>query len=405
MALFDVVKESFQEFLKSGGISEDTIADLEVNDIKSAHQFLQVGNGNMGKFVELHDATSVTAEVERLLRVKCGQGNGMSDSERSTLATLAPVMPELRVRESKEMLGTFSKKAVHFSEQFPADLSSTEQKQDFSIGQMITKFNTARPGVLKPSARPANQLLNALLQFALSKAGHKDNLYALTSHCPNFAKLAMKAGASDESVGGSDSTLVNKREGSEVEPRSIGAVGKIFTDFLRYAQAMTNVTLPDGNVYGQEAGFIILEECYADYASQRKNVKAVCGALTEGWRRLCDELVTSTEDFTSICKSMKKAGVWVEKDTGKREREESEVTEVKRLKIENERLRKQMANQNFAQNSQNSRLNAGGLVPSNKPCFDFFAGKKCSRNPCPFRHTGEPPSFNPAKGKEVIKQP
>ena len=39
----------------------------------------------------------------------------------------------------------------------------------------------------------------------------------------------------------------------------------------------------------------------------------------------------------------------------------------------------------------------GGQVQSNKPCFDYFAGLPCTRKPCPFRHYGEPPAYNPAK--------
>ncbi len=49
-------------------------------------------------------------------------------------------------------------------------------------------------------------------------------------------------------------------------------------------------------------------------------------------------------------------------------------------------------------------LNGKGMVPSNKPCYDHFAGKPCSRNPCPFRHTGEKPAYNPALAKSKRAQ-
>ena len=169
----------------------------------------------------------------------------------------------------------------------------------------------------------------------MSKAGFKNDIFAISAHLPNFKKLAIRAGVTEEAVGGQDSSLVNKREGGEIEPRSIGAIGQVWAIWLRYAQAMMSVTMPDGSVYGVEAGFVILDRCYFEYASQRKTVACVCSALTEGWRKFTDELVTSNDDFLTICKNQLKAGVWLETgETLKRKGDDVENAEAKRLKAE-----------------------------------------------------------------------
>jgi hypothetical protein len=425
--MFQAVRDDFQTTLEQAGVQMSTIADLEVNNITSATQLLFACGGNIGRHIEANDYVNLTNEVGQLLSVQCAQGASMDNADRDNLAMICMVMPELSRREKVKMLNNVSAVPAHMCEQFPADVSSTEQKQDFSIGRMITEFGSKRPGVLKPSSRPANSLLNAMLQFALTKAGFKQNLYALTTQQPNFARLALKAGASEESVGG-NSSLYTRREGGEIEPKSIGAVGQLWSNFLKYAQAMFNVTMPDGTIYGQEAGFVVLEECYSEYASQRKSVAAVCGALSEGWKTLCDELVTSSDNFVTICRNMKKAGVWVEPENTKRKSDEPDA-EVKRLKAEIAKLQQRVPrggqygggqftggqfrgnpynntnNANF-NNNNNANFNnnngpppppGGGLVQSNKPCFDHFAGKPCARRPCPFRHSGEPPAYNPAK--------
>lgn len=415
--LFQIVRDDFQSTLEQANVKTSTIADLEVNNITSATQLLFAGGGNIGRYIEANDYVNLTQEIGQLLSVHCGQGAGMDNSDRDNLATICMVMPELSRREKVKMLNNVSSVPSHMCEQFPADLSSTEQKQDFSIGMMITEFGKKRPGVLRPSSRPANNILNALLQFALTKAGYKQNLYALTAHQPNFSKLAMKAGASEESVGG-NASLYHRREGEEIEPKSIGAVGQMWTNFLKYAQAMLNVAMPDGSIYGQEAGFVALEECYAEYASQRKSVAAVCSALTQGWKTFSDELVTSSDSFVTICRNMKKAGVWVEAENTKRKASEDANPEIKRLKAENAKLQQRIqrggqygggqnnggqygggqynSNQNANLNNNNNNNGGGGMVQSNKPCFDFFAGRPCTRKPCPFRHHGEPPAYNPA---------
>ena len=402
---FDGVKMQFQNLLHTMKVSNTTIADLAVRDITTAQEFLMNGSMALNDAIAKKDRNVVHAEVERLLKVKCRQGAGMKNSDRDQLAVCAMLMPDLANRESKGILDNATNIGSHFSEQFPPGLGSTEQKEDYSIGQMVMAFNQARPGVLKPSARPANKLMNALLQFALTKAGHKQNAYALTAALPNFGRLAMKAGTTEHIVGGADSSLVEKREGSEVEPKSIGAIGLLWSDYLRYAQAMLSVKMPDGKVYGQEAGFIVLEECYAEYASQRKTVAAVCSALTQGWKYLCDELVTSSDSFVVICRNMKKSGIWEEAETNKRPLEQQTSGEVKRLKAENASLQRRIAQgaQSGARPFGSYQANGGGgagaagMVKSMKPCFNYFAGKKCSNNPCPFRHDGEPPAYNPAR--------
>ena len=117
-----------------------------------------------------------------------------------------------------------------------------------------------------------------------------------------------------------------------------------------------NVKMKDGSVYGQEAGFIVLEECYSTYASQRATVAAVCGALTVGWRHFTDELCCSDEDFVSVCRSMKRTGVWVEPETKKRDRDNDDDGAVarKQLQTANDKLKLQL-------DAANRRIvNAGG---------------------------------------------
>lgn len=402
MSLYEGAQPQFQSILLQGGISKGTVADMQVAaKVYSANQFLQVANGDMGKYIRANDSSNVQAECGRFLELQCGQGRvATTASETTMLATLSPLMPALADRENAAILENSSVKKAHFSEQFPSGLSSLEQKADHSVNTMIMEFNRARPGVLKPSAQPATKVLNCGLQFALAKAGHKDSYYVLTTHRPNFAKFAMKSGGSDEVVGGAESQLTYHKEGSEITPKSIGVIGKLWMDFLRFMQAVMAVQMPDGSVYGKEAGFIALEECYANYASQRATVSAVCSALNNGWRVLCDELITSNDDFVVVCKNQHKAGVWVE-DEIKRPRDHGDTPDAKRIKSLERQLEK-------ARTQGGARLGAegamaGGVVNSTKPCFNYFAGKPCANTPCPFRHDGPAPKFNPA-GKKAGKK-
>ena len=408
---FDVAGRHFEQFLMKSGISEATVADLKVEGVDSAHTLYLVNFGAMGGRIDAKDYAGVYLLCDQLLTVTCGQGTARDDGELAALAQVAMCVPELMARERHAFMSSMDTKSVHASEHFPANVTTNEQKQEFSVNQMISLFDKARPGVLKPSARPANKLLAGLHQFALSKAGQKDNVFALCMNMPVFEKLAMRAGASEETIGGGDSMLVQKKEGGELCPKSIGMLGKIWTDFLRYAQAMMNVTMPDGSVYGTEAAFMVLEECFSEYASQRPTVAAVAAALTKGWRTLCDELVCSNDSFLSVCKSMKRSGVWLESTDNKTNNGDDSRKEVKKLRAELQRIRKPLYGKLNDVRTANPRLTgraAGGetiageeapkaLIPSNKPCFDFFANKKCQRDPCPFRHTGDAPAFNPAK--------
>lgn len=392
MTLYDAARPQFQSILMQGGISAGTVADMQIAaDVISANQFLQVANGDMGKHIRAHDSSNVQSECGRFLELTCGQGRiATTATETTILATLSALMPELANRENVAILENSSVKKAHFSEQFPPGLSSHEQKSDYAVNSMIMEFNKLRPGVLKPSAQPATKVLNCGLQFALAKAGHKDSLYALTTHRPNFAKFAIKSGGSDEAVGGTEGQLTFHKEGSEVTPKSIGVIGKLWTDFLRFMQAVMAVRMPDGSVYGKEAGFIALEECYANYASQRASVAAVCSALNNGWRALCDELITSTDDFVVVCKNQHKAGVWVEDESHKRSRDGGETPEAKRLKS----LEKQLER---IRSQREKPGPTGAFVKSTKPCFNHFAGKPCAHTPCPFRHDGPAPQNNPAE--------
>ena len=425
--LYSTAKKQFQRILYTGGVGIQTIKDMEiVAEVSCANQFLLCGGGKMGQHVRAHDTVQIQLECKRLLTVDCAIAPSPAlDAEAKQLATLAALMPELATRENVAILESVNSTSAHLSEQFPPGLSSTEQKTEYSINIMIKEFSKARRGVLKPSARPANRLLNAALQFALSKAGHKDNLFALTAEMPNFAKFALKGGASEENIGGAESNLALKKEGGELEPRSIGIVGKLWTDYLRYVQAMWQVTMPDGSIYGQEEGFVILEECYAEYASQRPSVACVCSALSRGWAALCDELITSSEGFVQVCKNQKRAGVWIEAlgvaSSKRKEGGGGETAEVKRLKAQLASAQRNRNNgyRNGGNNYNNGGNNNGGWNNNNnnnnnslknnnnnnngnsnqlgQPCFNWFAGRACAKTPCPFRHHGPPPSYNPAK--------
>jgi len=392
--LYEASKDTFQQLLKQSGISEDTVADLEIiAGISCATQFLLAGTGAMGKNVHDKDFPSILAECTKLLSVDCLQGVGMKNSERDKLSTLALLMPELSNRENAAIISNLGSKSKHFSVQFPSSLSSSEQKIDYSVSSMISHFETSRAGVLVPSERPANKLLDGMLQFALYKAGHGTNRFAMTAALPDFSKLAMKAGATEDHVG---DNLVHVREGSEVAPRNIGAILTMWANFLQYAEAMMNVKMPDGSIYGQEAGFVILRSCLGDYAAQRPSVAMICSALNRGWRRLCDDLVLSTEPFVEVCRKLRSRDVWKESDDmGRKRKADDEESTVKKLRAElaRERARKL----NFGSPTPAGGEELGGLKRSGKPCFHFFAGVPCARKPCPFRHTGEPPDYNPVK--------
>ena len=58
-SLYDSVKEAFQNILFKGGVKEDTIADMEVNGVVSAHQYVMLGAGNMSKAIHNDDVGEV----------------------------------------------------------------------------------------------------------------------------------------------------------------------------------------------------------------------------------------------------------------------------------------------------------------------------------------------------------
>jgi hypothetical protein len=85
-SLYDSVKEAFQNILFKGGVKVDTIADMEVNGVVSAHQYVMLGAGNMSKAIHNNDVGEVVKEVDRLLKVKCGQGGGNVEPELEPLS-------------------------------------------------------------------------------------------------------------------------------------------------------------------------------------------------------------------------------------------------------------------------------------------------------------------------------
>lgn len=121
-----------------------------------------------------------------------------------------------------------------------------------------------------------------MLQFVLFKAGLGNQSHAIALVRPNFFffKIALKSGTSLESVGGANSNLFSERDGEDIEPRSIGALSMHWSNWLRQVFAMLQVKLPDGSMYGQEAGIAVLENCFSHFASQRPTVAAICSALT-----------------------------------------------------------------------------------------------------------------------------
>ena len=61
MSAFNAVKGQFQSVLLKSGVREDTVADLEVNGIITATQFLM--HGNMNQHVTAHDFTNLRNEI------------------------------------------------------------------------------------------------------------------------------------------------------------------------------------------------------------------------------------------------------------------------------------------------------------------------------------------------------
>lgn len=411
--LFAQCKKQFRDLLLGGGISDNTVADLEVEaDIYSATQFLSSRGGRMGKVVQDKDFVAVKTEITSLLTVDCGQGAAMDTTDRDRLSTVALIMPTLASKEDQAILGSLEAKVKHDSQDFPVGVTSAEARADFSVGVQFAKFDVTRPGAIVPSSRFATKLLNPVLQFALFKAGLGTQSHAIASVRPNFAKIALKAGTSFESVGGADSKLFSERDGEEIEPRSIGVLSMHWSNWLRQVFAMLQVKLPDGSMYGHEAGITVLENCFSLFASQRPTVAAICSALTEGWRKFVDLLVVSTDSFVDVCRKVQSSDYWMEGDmpatstASKKVADADEANTIKQLKAQLASIKKGR-NVRFA-NVSNGRMsfspspNGSGNTP---PCFNFFAGKPCANDPCPFRHNGPPPAFNPAAAQSNDRPP
>ena len=410
--LYDACKADFQRLLLQSGVSEDTVLALEYRaSVFTANQFLASNAGATGKAIVDKDHAAISLHVTRLLNVGCAPFP-MQPADRDALCIVAVVMPAMGARENEQVLNSLNSVASHMSQQFPVDCTSGDAKIDYSVNYMIVQYESQHPGVIRPSMRFKNSLLDPCLQFALHKCGLGSQSFALSKALPNFTKIALKAGHTEEAVG---DKLFQKKEGEEIEPHSIGAVNKYFSAWLTQVQAMMQIKMPDGTMYGTEAGFAILLDCMNDYAITRPTVANICSALTKGWQRFTDDLTLSQESFTDVCRKAHVADYWVEDNAATPKRNVVDGSrEVQSLKSQlvNERakvarLTGNARHQNFSGSGNNfnhfndDRMTdhrmSNGMVRSTKPCFDFFAGKRCARNPCPFRHDGEPPNYNPAR--------
>lgn len=401
-SLFVQCKQPFRDLLTGGGVRAETVADLEVEtDIYCATHFLSCRGGKLGKAVQDKDFVAVQSEVTALLSIDCKQGAAMDATDRDRLARVALIMPTLASKEDQTILGSIEAKVKHDSQYFPAGMSSAEARADYSVGVQFSKFEVARPGAIVPSSRFSTKLLNAVLMFALFKAGLGTQSHAIASVRPNFAKIALKAGTSFESIGGADSKLFSERDGEEIEPRSIGVLTMYWGNWLRQVFAMLQVKLPDGSMYGQEAGITVLENCFSLFASQRPTVAAICSALTEGWRKFVDLLVVSTDSFVDVCRKVQTSDHWLESDlslapSGANKGTKDDSNTVKQLKAELASIKKSRGRFGNSPNGRNSYSFSPNGTDSVPPCFNFFAGRRCAKDPCLFRHTGPPPAFNPA---------
>ena len=410
MALFAQCKQPFRDLLSGAGVSNGTIADLEVADVYCATHFLACRGGKLGKAVQDKDFVAVTNEVTALLTIDCKQAAGMNAADRDCLARVAQIMPALAGKEDKAILSSLEAKAKHDSQDFPVGVASADARAEHSVGVQFAKFDVARPGAIVPSSRFATKLLNVVLHFALFKAGLGTQSHTIASVRPNFSKIALKAGTSFESIGGSDSKLFSERDGEEIEPRSIGVLNMYWNNWLRQVFAMLQVKMPDGTMYGQEAGITVLENCFGLFASQRPTVAAICSALTEGWRKFVDLLVVSTESFVDVCRKVQASDYWIEADvaaaqstSNKGDRDDANT--IKQLKAELASIKKSRGRFGNSPNGRNSYSSSPNGTHGAAPCFNFFAGKPCAKEPCPFRHTGPAPAFNPAASPSNDRPP
>ena len=153
-SLFLQCKKPFRDLLLGGGISANTVADLEAEaDIYSATQFLSSRGGRMGKVVQDKDFVAVQTECTALLTVDCKQGPAMDATDRDRLSTVALIMPTLSGKEDQAILGSIEAKVKHDSQDFPIGVSSAEARADFSVGVQFAKFEVVRPGAIVPSSR------------------------------------------------------------------------------------------------------------------------------------------------------------------------------------------------------------------------------------------------------------
>ena len=398
--LYDAAKGPFRELLYGAGVSKATVARLEIDAVvHSATQFMAYNGGILCGHIIAKDLVQISAACTHLLQVGCDYGTAMDASERDKIALVAMIMPALSAREDVAVLNSLANAKLHMAHQFPTDITSVEAKAEYSVNLMFVEYEKLHPGVVLASTRFATKLLNPILDFALYKAGKGQLAHTIATHPPNFSRIAMRAGTSLEHVGGTDSKLLHQIDGADVLPSSITQVGKYWHSWLRQVFAMTQVKLPDGTFYGQEAGFAILESCYSDYAGSRPTVAAICSALTEGWKKFVDNLTISNDSFVEVCRQAHTADKWVEAgDVVKRKLEADENNTVKQLKSQ---LAIEKAKNSSPRNSDRratfeDERRAQPSPLSDRPCFDFFAGKPCRSRPCPFRHNGQPPSFNPA---------
>ena len=166
---------------------------------------------------------------------------------------------------------------------------------------------------------------------------------------------------------------------------------------LHQVFAMLQVKMPDGSTYGQEAGITVLENCFSLFASQRPTVAAICSALTEGWRKFVDLLVVSTESFVDVCRKVQASDYWIEGDvaaaqSSSNKGDKDDANTIKQLKAELASIKKSRGRFGNSPNGRNSYSSSPNSANGAAPCFNFFAGKPCAKDPCPFRHTGPPDS-------------
>ena len=297
-------------------VDKVTVYLMEQANVKTGQGFMHYHNGAMGQAIKADDFGAIAVEVRHMLSVACGIPVAQHKvSDTTGLANAAHLMQELMKKERDSEIASLSGVGSHASEQFPPEVSSTEAKIDYSVTYMIDKWQQTN-FTLKPSSRPDNKLLKPLLRFTLWKTGYGALYTELGTQPPDFARMAKRLGAQEETLAhGGTHSLTATVAGSVVEPGGMIELRALWNEWLHYCEAVTRIKLPSGDVYGDKQGFEVLRGCFEKHVGDLRSVKAMCESLNNGWRAFTDRLAMKpNETFMQVCEQIESSDkAWVPK--------------------------------------------------------------------------------------------